>query len=179
MLGELSTKNQAIEALNIQMKQYFSQEYYFINSSKIQRRRSKRDELEVFPCSFETTSEKFIKEVSELFLKELAALNIKAIEGNSSFENYFDEVKLLFNQKNNSEGIDESNKYIQNKYRNKIEVELSNNYYLKTLLKDLIINSKKIKHNNSMKIIKTQFQNNFTSADSKVFFEEEKIFSLK
>ncbi len=68
------------------------------------RRRSKKEcELLVFPKNFESTSEVFINEVSELFLKELAAYNIKAIEGNTSFENYFDEVKIHFSKKNNKE----------------------------------------------------------------------------
>jgi hypothetical protein len=63
--------------------------------------------------------------------------------------------------------------------RNSIEVELSNNLYIKNLLKELIIKSKKIRQINSMKIIKTPYQNFFTSSDQKLQIEEDTVYFTK
>jgi hypothetical protein len=63
--------------------------------------------------------------------------------------------------------------------RNSIEVELSNNLYMKNLLKELIIKSKKIRQINSMKIIKTPYQNFFTSSDQKLQIEEDTVYFTK
>jgi hypothetical protein len=46
---------------------------------------------------------------------------------------------------------------------------------LKTLFKELIIKSKKLKQINSMKIIKTQYQNTFTSSEPKLPIEEDNV----
>jgi len=130
MVSDLSTKNQLIESLSNELKKKKE-----TKNEKPFKRENKRG-----VSTFEGAPEIFMKSISDIIIKELATLNIKANIGNTGFEKYFEDVKMTFKTKD----------CVLNT-KNVIDINISQNIYLKNLLKMYIsgiVGSKKFNTSN-------------------------------
>jgi len=148
MLNELSTKNQTIETLNNELRKKKEKK-----EEKVFQRKSKKDSVSVSGDS----SEIFLKTVAEMFLKEINILKITPSVGNNLFEKYFEDIGMTFKLKA-AENIDN--------YSNDIEIKISQNLYLKNLLKVFIINFDKSRKFNSSKIPYSKLLSSMSSKET-------------
>jgi len=130
MITEMSMKTSTIESLTneIRIKKEIKQDQMF-------RRKSKRGVSYV-----EGAPEIFIKSISDIFIKELSTMNIKANINNPAFEQYFEDIKLVFMPKECVVGV------------KNVDINISQNFYLKNLLKMYILSTVSSKKFNTSNI---------------------------
>jgi len=150
MLGELSAKNQTIEQLNneLRKKKERKDEKAFVRKSK---------RADAFSPSGESTAEIFLKSVSDMLLKEFNVLKLKPTNNNNIFEQYFNDIRLT---------LGSVNKIEEKGYNNNIEINISQNLYLKNLLKVFILNQDKSKKFNSSKLPYSRLLSNTSTKET-------------
>jgi len=118
-------------------------------------RKSKR--ADAFSPSGESTAEIFLKSVSDMLLKEFNVLKLKPTNNNNIFEQYFNDIRLT---------LGSVNKIEEKGYNNNIEINISQNLYLKNLLKVFILNQDKSKKFNSSKLPYSRLLSNTSTKET-------------